>query len=171
MKRILIISLLVIYSLITFGQNKIDSYTASDNITYHIGDTIKLGTGSDNNGNFKYLQMGGLSNTLSAMNGDYQNVSSSVGRNYSGLNVIIKKIKEQKFKGGTKVLFVVGGGNITNYNLMIEEALKTGEIASNGMSSDEALSTLKKEKDKFDLGLITSDQYEAKKKELILFIK
>lgn len=171
MKRTLIISLLVICSFVTFGQNKIESYTASDNITYHIGDTIKLGTGSDNKGNFKYLQMGGFYNTMAAMNGDYQDVASSVGRNYSGLNVVIKKIKEQKFKGGTKVIFVVGGGNLTNYNLMIEEALKTGEVASTGMSSDEALTQLKKEKDKFDLGLITSEEYEAKKQELKQFIK
>lgn len=171
MKKILIVSVLVICSFITYGQNKIDSYTASDNITYHVGDTIKLGTGSDNKGNFKYLQMGGLYNTMAAMNGNYDEMSSSVGRNYSGLNVVIKKIKEQKFKGGTKVFFVVGGGDLTNYNLMIEEALKTGEVASIGMSSDEALARLKKEKDKLDLGLITSEQYELKKQELTKYIK
>lgn len=46
--------------------------------------------GSSPNGDFAYLQMGGMYNTLSALSGDYNDVSSSIGRNYSGLNVILK---------------------------------------------------------------------------------
>ena len=39
------------------------------------------------------------------------------------------------------------------------------------ISSDEALKELKKAKDKLDLGLITSQEYELKKQELIKYIK
>jgi hypothetical protein len=39
------------------------------------------------------------------------------------------------------------------------------------MTSDDALKELKKAKDKLDLGLITKEEYEVRKLELIKFIK
>jgi hypothetical protein len=39
------------------------------------------------------------------------------------------------------------------------------------MTSDEALSELKKAKDKLDLGIITQEEYDLKKAELTPFIK
>ena len=74
----------------TFSQ-KLNEYKASNQITYKIGDTITLGKGSAPNGDFNYLQMGGMFNTLAVMNGNNQDVAGSIGRNYSGLNVILKK--------------------------------------------------------------------------------
>jgi hypothetical protein len=52
----------------------------------------------------------------------------------------------------------------------IEDAIKHGEVLSLGMTSDEALSELKKAKDKLDLGLITEEEYEKIKSELIKYI-
>ena len=115
--------------------------------------------------------MGSFFNTLSAINGDYKNIASGLSKNYSGTPVILKKIKEQTIKGIKKTYFVVGGGNITNYNIMIEEAIASGEIKTNGMTSDNALAELKKWKDKLDLELITQDEYNKKKSELLKFIK
>jgi hypothetical protein len=54
--------------------------------------------------------------------------SQSIGSAYSGLNVIIKKNKTSYFKGAVKTGFIVGGGNITNYLLLIEDAIATCEI-------------------------------------------
>jgi hypothetical protein len=53
--------------------------------------------------------------------------SQGIGSAYSGLNVIIKKIKQVTFKGAVKTGFIVGGGNI-NYLLLIEDAIATCEI-------------------------------------------
>lgn len=39
------------------------------------------------------------------------------------------------------------------------------------MSSDDALKELKKEKDKLDLGLITEEEFNKRKEELIKYIK
>lgn len=39
------------------------------------------------------------------------------------------------------------------------------------MTSDEALAELKKTKDKLDLGIITQEQYDTKKSELLKYIK
>lgn len=56
--------------------------------------------------------------------------------------------------------------------LNFDGALASGEISDVGyISSDQALQMLKNEKDKFDLGLITKEEYELRKSELVKFIK
>jgi hypothetical protein len=152
------------------AQN-LTEYTASNNITFHIGDTIKLGRGSAPNGDFVYFQMGDTYSALAALNGQYGEINKGLSKSYSGLNVVIKKIKETKFKGANVISFSVAGGNITNYKILVEDALATGELKSNGYTSDEALVALKKAKDKLDLGLIKPEQYDSIKSTLVKFIK
>lgn len=53
-----------------------------------------------------------------------------------------------------------------NYNMNFENSILIGEIKTFGMTSDQALDELKKSKDKFDLGLILKEDYEAKRAEL-----
>ena len=50
--------LLSFSSSIAFAQ-RLDEYKATNGITYHEGDTVRLGRGSAPNGDFLYLQMGG----------------------------------------------------------------------------------------------------------------
>jgi hypothetical protein len=64
-----------------------------------------------------------------------------------------------------------GMTGIDNYFLYIEDAITVGEVQSFGMTSDEALTALKKAKDKLDLGIITQEEYEKIKAELTPFIK
>jgi hypothetical protein len=54
-----------------------------------------------------------------------------------------------------------------NINFMLDTTIQT---TTNQKSSDEALTELKKAKDKFDLGLITQTQYESLKEDLRKFI-
>lgn len=145
-------------------------YTASNNVTYHIGDTIKLGRGSAPTGNFIYCQMGDTYAVMAALGGGGQ-IDQGLPRNLSGANMIIKKIKETKFKGAKLISFNVAGGNFVQYKILVEDALATGELKSNGYTSDEALSALKKAKDKLDLGLIKPEQYDSIKTTLVKFIK
>jgi len=58
-----------------------------------------------------------------------------------------------------------------NYFFNIEDAIPVGEVTSFGLSSDEALTELKKAKDKLDLGLISQEEYDKIKAELTPFIK
>ena len=60
---------------------------------------------------------------------------------------------------------------VDNYFLYIEDAITVGEVDSGVMSSDEALTELKKAKDKLDLGLITQEEFEKIKLELAPIIK
>jgi hypothetical protein len=153
-------------SFFSYGQmfDLLDEYVASDGVTYKIDDEIKLGKGSGKNGVFVYVNIGGW-----AVSSDPE--YNHLGAANSGLLVTIKKIKQfdtKRFKG---VVFVVGGGNITNYNLNIEEAISTMEIESKGYTENKAMEELKRAKDKLDLGLITQEEFDKKKSELSKYIK
>jgi hypothetical protein len=167
----LIISIFAFAFCISLQAQNLTEYTASNNVTYHIGDTIKLGRGSSPSGDFRYIQLGDLYNFASAMNGQYGEVNRGINKNNSGRNVIVKKIKEVKIKGSKVVYFYIAGGNISQYQILIEDALATGEVKSNGYTSDEALAELKRSKDKLDLGLIKQEQFDSIKVKLSKLIK
>ena len=118
MKTKLIIFLMFL-SLACFGQG----YKATNGITYNVGDTIILNSGSAVDGSFQYFQLGGLKAGMVAdMNKGKEQFN--MGSLYSGLKVVIKKIKTFKALGQTKTYFVVEGG----YYLYIDDAIKAKEI-------------------------------------------
>jgi hypothetical protein len=169
MKKIFLIFICAL-SVGFINAQSLTEYTASNNVTYHIGDTIKLGRGSAPTGNFIYCQMGDTYAVMAALGGHGQ-IDQGLPRNLSGANMIIKKIKETTFKGAKLISFNVAGGNFVKYKILVEDALATGELKSSGYTSDEALAALKKAKDKLDLGLIKPEQYDSIKATLIKFIK
>lgn len=162
MKKIILLLLLAI-SFSGNAQEKLNEYTASNKITYKEGDMITLGRGSGLQGTFVYLKIAGW------MAGG----TTQIGSAYSGLNVEIKKIKKFKFKGAEKTVFTVGGGNITNYSLEIEEAIASCEIKDcinqNTTTIGEAdkYDKLKKLKVLFDDGTLTKEEYDVEKKKLL----
>ena len=91
----------------------------------------------------------------------------------SGQESEIKKIKVvgNKRVGYSVLMRTKGLIGISNYTIQFENALSTGEVKGYGMTSDEALEKLKKAKDKLELGLITQDEYDALKAELVKYIK
>lgn len=176
MKKILLLATLFVAVL--FNAQKIsknETYSASNGITYKVGDTITLGKGSGINGHFEYLQMGGFYNAMAAMGGNYNQVAAGLDRNYSGFNVVLKKIKTVKDRRGTnKTYFVVGGGNITNYNLMIEDAIASCEIKDCNnvqkvevMSSETKYDKLKKIKELKDSGVLTEEEFQKEKEKIM----
>jgi len=160
MKKII---LLLLFTTFLFAQERLKEYKASNNITYKEGDTIALGRGSGGQGTFVYLKIAGI------MAGS----ATQIGSSYSGLNVILKKIKSAKFKGAEKVFFTVGGGNITNYMLEIEEAIATCEVKDcvspekQPVSQLSKFDELKKLKALFDEGVLSKEEYDNEKKKLL----
>lgn len=155
------------------NTNSTDSYTAANGKTYRVGDVVKMGRGSGANGDFIFLTMGGYGAILTY---DSRKPSGqlNISAGYAGLGVNIKKIKRYKFKGISKVYFVVGGGNITNYLLDIEQAIATcevedctpknsGQIVQQLSPADEIL----KFKSLLDQGIITQEEFDKKKQELL----
>lgn len=170
MKKLALL-LIISFSVLTFGQDKKNEYTTKHGISYKIGDTITLGRGSGTNGRFIYLQMGGWYSTLALLDGDIETANMGIGKELGGLGVVVKKIKTQKLNGIEKTYLVVDGGDLTNYYLYIDNAIISGEVVSNFMTSDVALNELKKAKDKLDLDLISKDEYDVIKNDLKKYIK
>lgn len=84
------------------------------------------------------------------------------------------------FLGSSKSFFKNNGEYRTYYNTAkssLESTINNlwfsfyKKINDNSLSSEEALTELKKLKDKLDLGLITQEDYDKKKEELSKFIK
>lgn len=161
MKKIILLLLLV--TGFANAQERILEYKASNNVTYKVGDTIQLGRGSGIQGTFVYLKMAGWA----------AGSATQIGSAYGGLNVNIKKIKKATFKGAEKIYFTVGGGNITNYSLEIEEAIATCEVkdcaSAQGtvVSQSDKYDKLKKLKDLLADGTLTQEEYDSEKKKLL----
>ena len=137
-------------------KGQLTTYITQKGEAFSIGDTITLGTAMSNEQFDLIEQNSGLS---------FEPLSNVASHS----QVVIKKIKAlskivyvrtTKPQGGTFGLM------ITNF----EAAVINGEVQSKIMSSDQALEELIKWKSKLDLGLITQEEYEAKKKELAKLI-
>jgi hypothetical protein len=139
------------------------SYIASDGFEYKVGERIKIGIPTSNK-TFAFISEGDgllIPNTPTTIKA-------------SGSETEIKRIRVGGTKrSGYKVYFVTKDGfvGMNNYQIDFEQALATGEIVGFGMTSDQALSELKKAKDKLDLGLISQDEYDKIKVELSKYIK
>jgi hypothetical protein len=172
MKKALFIIILLMPLFIC--AQKLTGYKAINGITYHIGDTVRLGLGSSPGGTFLYLQMGGWGAAMSYDSNAGPN-QLNIGRGYANTAVIVKKIKAGKINGIAKYWFIVGGGNLTNYNLMIDEAIQVCEVipCQSGSSAigqqapEDNLDKLKKLKALFDAGTITQAEYDEQKKKLL----
>ena len=102
-------------------------------------------------------------------------ISSNIYQNqlppsYAGLSVKLKKIKSFQHKTlGNSVVFTVGGGNITNYTLDIENAIATCEveICNNAkvvnISKSDKYDQLAKLKKLLDQGILTKEEYHIEK--------
>lgn len=148
--------------LATASRGDFTSYTASDGAVYKIGDRIKIGVPSSNK-TFAYITEGdGILLPI-------KNLTISA----SGNETEIKKIWVVGNKrAGYSVSFRTKGiTGLSNYTVQFENALSTGEVKGFGKTSDEALTELKKAKDKLDLGLITQEEFDRAKAELSKYIK
>ena len=155
---------------------KLKEYTGSNGVTYKIDDDIKLGRGSDTNGRFVYVNMGGWYQYAAATNNANYNANNNrLPASNAGLIVTIKKIKKYNYKRYKGVFFTVGGGNITNYVIDIENAILTCEVENCKTEEDKIVNIpkrdiydeLRKLKALQEDGIITIEEYEKEKKELL----
>lgn len=148
---------------------KLSEFTASNGIPYKIGDEVKLGQGSDTNGKFVYVNIEGWAISTNPED-------NRLGAANSGLIVTIKKIikyNRKRFKG---IYSTVGGGNIANYILDIENAIKTCEVedCTKEVQQVEVVGNtydkydqLKKIKSLLDDGILTQEEYDTEKMKIL----
>ena len=118
MKKSILLTAMMLTTAILFSQE----YTASNEITYHVGDTITLGMGSNPDGSFKYVQMSGAKALL--MYDQNSSTSLNAPRDLAGLRFVIKKIKVVKYMGNRIPMFYLE----RNFALTVENAIKSGEL-------------------------------------------
>ena len=167
MKKAILITSLVLASFVLNAQN-ITEYKASNGITYHVKDTVKLGRGVGIDGIFLYLLPGGIE---SLEDGAHSPDRMNIRKTFTNASVIIKKIKSKNIKGTIKYWSVVTGGYIYPFNLSIEEAIQTCEvlpcISESGKQSLSVADEIKKLKALLDSGAITQSEYDSQKKKLL----
>lgn len=137
-------------------KGKIDSYTSKNGTVYKAGDKIKIGKPFHGNTYTFITQGDGLVSPIEAL------TSNAMGEQVEIRSIWVSGMK----KSGLYASIWAKNGTLGGYGINIEKALESGELVSNVMTSDESLAELKKAKDKFDLGLITAEQYEKIKAEL-----
>ena len=139
-----------------------ETYISKIGDTLSIGDTLKIGAPSGANGNFIYIQKLDFTGTFLVVGPEATNSNAQIK------NIRVSGTKRSGWKANIQTK---GFTSLDNYYINIEDAIASGEIKSQTMTSDEALIELKKAKDKLDLELITQDEYDKIKKELSKYIK
>ena len=139
-------------------------YIAQDGTEYKIGDIVKIGPAQSGNQTYTYVNeyYGFMAETQPCP------ATTCVGREF----------KIDNFKAGGKgqnfrmwAMLKPSQGGFSTLTVNFEAALQSGEVIGRGYTSDQALTELKRWKDKLDLGLVTNDEYEAKKTELTPYIR
>lgn len=158
----------------------ITEYVASDGVSYKIGSTITYGYPT--NGKYYLYYKDVTGSWLNVMTDDSDNAASSAANqevaerveNRAGGVATIKRIQcipidpYNKLNSGCKIYLVLNRGGLACTNF--EEAIAVGEVQTKMKSSEAALQELKKWKEKLDLQIITQEEYDAKKTELMKYI-
>ena len=168
------------------GGDDISVYVASNGVTYTKGSTITYGYPT-NGKYYVYFKdvTGSVLGTLAE--DESSNASTSAANrevyerveNRAGGVATIKKIEclpvdpFNRKTCGCKIYLVLNRGGLACTNF--EEAIATKEVVVKAnleeMASDAAIQELKKWKEKLDLQIITQEEYDAKKAELMKRIK
>jgi len=168
MKNI-IIAIFCLLPFTGFAQNE---YKASNGKTYHVGDTVKVALGSMPDGNFKYI----TATQPSFLPPRRSSNDLSARKDFAHSNAVIKKIKtgSRLTDNGNKIILVVKGNGLINFDIWIEEAIAACEVtpcssAVNAASAPPAgvADELLKLKKLLDAGALTQDEFNAQKKKLL----
>ena len=163
------------------GGDDIKAYEASDGVTYKVGSTITYGYPTSGKYYLYFKDVTG--SWLNALTDDGETTSGRAANqevaerveNRAGGVATIKRIQcvpvdpFNKLTCGCKIYLVLNRGGLACTNF--EEAIAVGEIQTQMKSSDAALQELKKWKEKLDLQIITQEEYDAKKAELMKYIE
>jgi hypothetical protein len=137
MKTLPIVLIMVVFAIYAQAQN-VNQYKASNGINYKVGDTVKLGSGSAENGSFSCMFLSGWNAAI----GYDQNGAASqfkIGPAYANKQMIIHQIDWENIKGAKRYYFVVGDDGTNDYNLYIDAAVKTHEVIPFNTSSTVAV--------------------------------
>jgi len=158
--------LFVLVLLVPFFSNaQVKEYKASNGVTYHVGDTLRLGRGTKADGSFLYLEDHGLIPNPRA--------ARSLPKEFANVGAVIKSMRKTTINGIDKYVFTVNPGGPMRYTVFVDDAIeacevkpcKTADTAPAQVNS--VADEIKKLKQLLDGGAITQKEYDAQKKKLL----
>ncbi|MDB4925379.1 SHOCT domain-containing protein [Mucilaginibacter sp.] len=160
MKKILFIVSLLVPCL---GKAQITEYKATNGITYHIGDTVRLDRGTKADGSFLYLEERMVPNPRGGHN---------LPKEYANGAAVIKSMRKTTINGIDKYMFSVNPGGFIRYSVFIDDAIAACEVkpcATTATAKPVAsvADEIKKLKGLLDAGAITKAEYDSQKKKLL----
>jgi len=181
-KTLLVFTLLffgIYYSQIT-PKFENDTLTTSTGYKVYAGLDLKIGTGSMNDGDFKFIRTNASSMFNYYSTTGYQglaNQANSFRRSNSGLSFKVKKIMTRGSKKNGFVYYVKIGSGLINYEMDIENAIKSGEIIvpdeflpkekSQNQNSESKYDKLKKIKELKDSGVLSEEEFQKEKDKIM----
>lgn len=179
MKRLFTLLFLLIATAPAFSQ--IDTFSTSTGYKYWEGKTIQLGTGSMQDGDYKYIRISATS-LMQYMGTDRAAVNSanSMPASANGQFFKIIRVDSRGSKKHGYVDYAILNSGITKYQVDVERAIATGEldvpmqflpankqVAPSLPASVSPADELAKFKKLLDEGAITQDEYDQQKKKLL----
>jgi hypothetical protein len=149
-----------------------------DGNVYGIGDTFKLGIplkiqGANENTHFTGIfgVLDPITSIISPI--DIMTTLRLPGQGYTGAECTVTKIGVRKSLGFALAFIVFSSQGYEISTNSIDGSLRSKELIDTNapMSSEEAITKLKAFKEKLDLGLITQEEYDSHKLELLKFIE
>jgi hypothetical protein len=161
MKRLLFT---LIISIPLFTQAQITQYKASNGVTYHVGDTLRLGRGTKSDGSFLYVEDRGIIPNPRSVR--------TLPKEFDNVGAIIKSMRKMTVNGIDKYMFMVNPGGPMRYSVFIDDAIGACEVKpcaadSPKQQTGSVADEIKKLKSLLDAGAITQSEYDKQKKKLL----
>lgn len=185
MKKITLL-FLMLFTAITFAQeNTFDgkTLTLKDGGSITVGEDLKLGKGTKDNGYFRYIEVNSASMMRTTNNNNWGvQDANAMSSQYNGLKGKVIRLEERgNRRTGKKWYAVIGVGEARRYQVDIENALVAGEIYVDGNSLNKTSGNtstpenktvskadeLLKLKSLLDEGLITEEEFETMKADVL----
>ena len=186
MKILLFITALFITS-IAFAQQaskfENDTLTTSTGFKVYKDLELKIGTGSMNDGDFKFIRTNASSLFNYSSTTGYQglaNQANSFRRDNSGLIYKVKSIMPRGSKKNGYVYYAKIGRSLINYEVDLENAIKAGEIIvpdefmpksksnpAQAVATESKYDKLKKIKELKDDGILSDEEFQKEKDKIM----
>lgn len=157
-----------------------DTLKTSTGFKVYEGLDLKIGTGSMNDGDFKFIRTNAASLLNYSSTTGYQglaNQANSFRRNNSGLSFKVKKVMPRGNKKNGFVYYAKIGSGLTNYEIDIENAIASGEIIvpeefmpkskSQNQNTETKYDKLKKIKELRDSGVLSEEEFQKEKDKIM----
>jgi|SRR5690554_4723919 len=185
MKKIILLLTLCISFFVVGQETTFDGDTLflKDGGSITVGEDLKLGKGTKDNGYFRYIEVNSASMMRTTNNNNWGvQDANAMSSQYNDLKGKVIRIQERgNRRTGKKWYAVIGVGEARRYQVDIENALASGEIYVEGSSLNESSSStsiseskttskadeLLKLKSLLDEGLITEEEFETMKTEIL----